>query len=56
MRTGKPQATATTRTEEVARRELPLPAPATPPPVAIPERRPADRIKDALLRWLEEEM
>ncbi len=52
----KPQPLVTTRTPEVARRELPLLAPTTPPPPAIPERRPADRIKEALLRWLEEEM
>ena len=47
-----------TRTEEFSPRELPLrelPAPARPA-AALPERRPADRIKDALLRWLEEEM
>jgi len=46
-----------TRTEEFAPRELPLPAPTPPPTAAVAEeRRPADRIKDALLRWLEEEM
>ncbi len=52
----KPQPLVTTRTPEVARRELPLSAPALPPPLVVPERRPADRIKEALLRWLEEEM
>ena len=53
----KTQPSLSTRTEEFAPRELPLPAP-TPPPTAtvVEERRPADRIKDALLRWLEEEM
>ncbi len=46
-----------TRTEEFTPRELPLPAPAGPPPlIAERERRPADRIKEALLRWLEEEL
>jgi len=52
----KPQTLVTTRTPEAARRELPLAAPVPPPPPTIPERRPADRIKDALLRWLEEEL
>jgi hypothetical protein len=45
-----------TRTQEIARRELPLASPPAPPPPTVPERRPADRIKEALLRWLEEEM
>jgi hypothetical protein len=45
-----------TRTQEIVRRELPLTDPPAPPPPTVPERRPADRIKDALLRWLEEEM
>ncbi|BDG06691.1 hypothetical protein [Anaeromyxobacter oryzae] len=46
-----------TRTEEFAPRELPLEAPKTPQlPLPRPENRTADRIKDALLRWLEEEM
>lgn len=52
----KPLPSLSTRTEEFAPRELPLPAPSTPPAAAIPERRPADKIKDALLRWLEEEL
>jgi hypothetical protein len=53
----KPAPSLSTRTEEFAPRELPLPAPAeVPPPQALRERRPADRIKEALLRWLEEEM
>lgn len=50
--------TVATRTEELVQpRELPLDAPRPPPPTT-PRREPraADRIKDALLRWLEEEM
>ncbi len=47
-----------TRTEEFTPRELPLrmPSPEAPRPTPVPVRRPGDRIKDALLRWLEEEM
>ncbi len=52
----KPQRSVGTRTEEIAPPELPLPAPALPPPAPLPQRRPADRIKEALLRWLEEEL
>ncbi len=53
----KPLPSLSTRTEEFSPRELPLPALTDPPPsAAAPERRPADRIKEALLRWLEEEM
>jgi hypothetical protein len=52
----KAQRSVTTRTEEIAPAELPLPAPTVPPPLPLPERRPADRIKEALLRWLEEEL
>ena len=52
----KPQPSLSTRTEEFSPRELPLPAPSAPPTAAVPDRRPADRIKEALLRWLEEEM
>jgi hypothetical protein len=52
----KQQPLVTTRTPEPPRGELPLSAPAVPPPPSIPERRPADKIKEALLRWLEEEM
>ena len=53
----KPHPSLSTRTEEFVPPELPLPAPSAPPPTAAgPDRRPADRIKDALLRWLEEEM
>jgi hypothetical protein len=53
----KPLPSLSTRTEEFAPRELPLPAAPETPPLRTPqERRPADRIKEALLRWLEEEM
>jgi hypothetical protein len=52
----KPQPSLSTRTEEFSPHELPLPAPSDPPVAVIPERRPADKIKDALLRWLEEEL
>ncbi len=52
----KPLPSLSTRTEEFTPRELPLPSPAAPPPPAVRDRRPADRIKDALLRWLEEEL
>ncbi len=52
----KPQPSLSTRTEEFSPRELPLPVPVAPPPSAVPDRRPADRIKEALLRWLEEEL
>jgi hypothetical protein len=52
-----PLPSLSTRTEEFAPRELPLRAPSAPPPeVHVPQRRAADRIKDALLRWLEEEL
>jgi hypothetical protein len=54
MRT--PQPSLSTRTEEFSPRELPLPAPSAPTPAAVPDRRPADRIREALLRWLEEEL
>jgi hypothetical protein len=54
----KPMPSLSTRTEEFAPRELPLKPADAPPtrPVPIPRNRTADRIKDALLRWLEEEM
>lgn len=52
----KPQPSLSTRTEEFAPAELPLPAPAVPPPASVRDRRPADKIKEALLRWLEEEL
>jgi hypothetical protein len=46
-----------TRTQEFAPRELPLKAPDAPPlPIPPQQNRASDRIKDALLRWLEEEM
>ncbi|GAO02790.1 hypothetical protein [Anaeromyxobacter sp. PSR-1] len=45
-----------TRTEQAPPPELPLRAPEAPPPAPLPRNRPADRIKDALLRWLEEEL
>ena len=53
--------TATTLREQVLSDPgapcLPLRAPEAPPaPLPIPPPRGADRIKDALLRWLEEEM
>ncbi len=52
----KPLPSISTRTQEFTPRELPLAKPSEPPAPAIAERRPADRIKDALLRWLEEEL
>ena len=53
----KPLPSISTRTEEFTPRELALPAPVEPPPFAgARDRRPADRIKEALLRWLEEEL
>ena len=53
----KPAPSLSTRTEEFVPRELPLRAPQEPPrPLPAPEPRAADRIKDALLRWLEEEL
>jgi hypothetical protein len=43
--------------EATAWRDLRLDPPSQPaPPTPLPEPRAADRIKDALLRWLEEEM
>ncbi len=53
----KPAISLSTRTEELAPRELPLRASQEPPrPLPRTEPRAADRIKDALLRWLEEEL
>jgi hypothetical protein len=53
----KPSPSVSTRTREFTPRELPLLEPPRPPPRAeLPERPPAERIKDALLRWLEEEL
>jgi hypothetical protein len=54
MRNSQPH--ASTRTAELPRGELPLAVPPAPPPLTVPEPRQADRIKEALLRWLEEEM
>jgi hypothetical protein len=53
----KPLPSISTRTEEFTPRDLPLRPPSGPPPARIrPERRASDRIKEALLRWLEEEL
>lgn len=53
----KPSPSIVTRTLEPEARELPLRAPEAPPaPLPLLKHRSADRIKDALLRWLEEEM
>ena len=53
----KPAVSISTRTREFTPRELPLLKPSESPPRAqLPERLPAERIKDALLRWLEEEL
>ncbi len=53
----KPALSVSTQTREFTPRELPLLKPTEPPPRAeLPERPPAERIKDALLRWLEEEL
>ncbi|ABS26188.1 hypothetical protein Anae109_1985 [Anaeromyxobacter sp. Fw109-5] len=57
FRMGKAQTSISTRTQEFTPRELPLKVPEDPPrPAPRPPQRPADRIKEALLRWLEEEM
>jgi hypothetical protein len=54
----KPSPSVSTRTQDFTPRELPLlKRPEPPPPRAEPSGRPpADRIKEALLRWLEEEL
>ncbi len=53
----KPSPSVSMRTREFTPLELPLLRPSPPPPrVELPERPPAERIKDALLRWLEEEL
>ncbi len=54
----KPSPSISMRTQEFSPLELPLLRPSAPPPprVELPERPPAERIKDALLRWLEEEL
>ena len=49
-------ATGTLERETTAWRDLPLTPPPPAPATPLPEPRAADRIKDALLRWLEEEM
>ncbi len=52
----KAQTAVASRVEEKARPELTLPPP--PAPAALPSRREpraAERIRDALLQWLEEE-
>jgi hypothetical protein len=53
----KPQPSLFTKTREFTPRELPLhEPPERPVPPPAWERHPAERIKEALLRWLEEEM
>jgi hypothetical protein len=47
---------AVTVAEEPAAPRLDLRTPSVPPPTELRPRAAADRIKDALLRWLEEEM
>lgn len=52
----KAQTAVLSRIDEQARPELPLAPPADPPPFpARREPRTAERIRDALLQWLEEE-
>lgn len=54
---GKGQTSISTRTEEFTPRELPLKAPDTPPrEMRPPPPGPAERIRERLRRWLEEEM
>jgi hypothetical protein len=53
----KPSPSLSTRTREFTPLELPLLRPSEPHPRAeLRERPPAERIKEALLRWLEEEL
>ena len=53
----KPLPSISTRTREFTPLELPLLKPSEPPRRdELPDRPPAERIKDALLRWLEEEL
>ncbi len=53
----KPAPALTTRTEESDRGELPLTAPSAPPRSHLhPPNRAAERIREALLRWLDEEL
>ena len=52
-----PHPSISTRTRDFTPRELTLLPAAEPPPRApVPESRAADHIKEALRRWLEEEM
>jgi hypothetical protein len=51
----KAQTAVLSRVEEQARPELPLPPPPEPSLPARREPRTAERIRDALLQWLEEE-
>ncbi len=53
----KPAVSITTRTREFIPRELPLLEPSDRPPrPELRERPAAERITEALLRWLEEEL
>jgi hypothetical protein len=53
----KPAVSISTRTREFTPRELPLlRLHEPPPPVDVRARPPAERITDAVLRWLEEEL
>jgi len=60
MRRARPAAAATTNSLEAPARELPLDIDVEPPrrptPNPAPGPRAADRIREALLRWLEEDM
>jgi hypothetical protein len=57
MSMGKGQPSISTRTETFTPRELPLTVPETPRlPLRPPPPGPADRIRERLRRWLEEEM
>ncbi len=53
----KPVPSLSTRTQEFTPRELPLSGASDPPrPAPGLERRSASPIKDAIIRWLEEEL
>lgn len=54
----KPLPSISTRTDAFTPRELSLAPSPVPPPPAVPEPRAdrADHIKEALRRWLEEEL
>jgi hypothetical protein len=57
MSMGKGQPSISTRTETFTPRELPLRAPdAQPLPIRPPPPGAAERIRERLRRWLEEEM